>query len=312
MRNQVKQSRVKKMGLVVKLDQPEAMALAVEVGVLIVKHGIAVVCEDKSAQVAQQIKEQVRSFSRGDAKKIQVGNKEKIARVSDMVVVVGGDGTYLSIARMMHQRSVPIMGINMGQLGFLTEIKRDEAFDVLNRILEKREMKLSERALLEVSLKRGKKTVYTGCVLNDAVISKSAIARIIGVQIGIDGKWVNSVRADGIIVSTPTGSTAYSLASGGPIVEPSLPALLITPICAHSLTQRPIVVSDRSEIQIRLIDRPGEVVMTLDGQDAVEVKSGDIITVKRLKRHSLKLISSPTRDYFSLLHEKLKFGLRPT
>jgi NAD+ kinase len=121
---------------------------------------------------------------------------------------------------------------------------------------------------------------------------------------------VHNVRADGIIVSTPTGSTAYSLAAGGPILEPTLPALIMTPICPHSLTQRPLVIPDHSEIQICLNHRPGHVLLTLDGQDAVDMSEDDVVTVRRLKKHSLKLISSPTRDYFALLREKLKFGMR--
>jgi NAD+ kinase len=227
-----------------------------------------------------------------------------------LIVVVGGDGTYLSIARLMRDRSVPVMGINMGQLGFLTEIKRSEAHDILAEILCGKPAIISERALLEVTLARMGKIIFQGPVVNDAVVSKGAIARIIDLDIAINGSWVHSVRADGIIVSTPTGSTAYSLAAGGPIIEPSVPALVLTAICPHSLTQRPLVIPDTSEVQILLKRRPGHVLMTLDGQDAVDMKEDDIVTIRRFKKHSLKLISSPTRDYFQLLREKLKFGIR--
>ena len=164
--------------------------------------------------------------------------------------------------------------------------------------------------MLEVTLKRKNKVIFQGPVVNDAVISKGAIARIIGVQISTGDKLVNTIRADGLIISTPTGSTAYSLAAGGPIVEPSLRALIITPICPHSLTQRPLVVSDKQEFQFKLMDRAGHVILTLDGQDVIEVEEQDVISVKRYEKHSLMLISSPTRDYFGLLREKLKFGLR--
>jgi NAD+ kinase len=147
-------------------------------------------------------------------------------------------------------------------------------------------------------------------VVNDAVISKGAIARIIGIQIWVNDKWVHNIRADGIIVSTTTGSTAYSLAAGGPIVEPSVPALVMTPICPHSLTLRPLVIPDTSVVRMCLNHRPGHVLLTLDGQDAVDMKEDDIVTIRRFKKHSLKIVSSPTRDYFSLLREKLKFGIR--
>jgi NAD+ kinase len=129
-------------------------------------------------------------------------------------------------------------------------------------------------------------------------------------EISVNGEWVHSMRADGIIISTPTGSTAYSLAAGGPIIEPSLRALVMTPICPHSLTQRPVVIPDTSIVEICLNHRPGHVLLTLDGQDAVTMKEGDIVTIRRFKKHSLRLISSPTRDYFGLLREKLNFGMR--
>jgi NAD+ kinase len=202
------------------------------------------------------------------------------------------------------------MGVNMGQLGFLTEIKRTEALDMLSQILAGKKPLINERALLEVTLKRKNQIIFQGPVVNDAVISKGAIARIIGLQISVNGKWVHNVRADGIIVSTPTGSTAYSLAAGGPILEPSIGGLILAPICPHSLTQRPLVIRDDAEIQIFLNHRPGHVLLTLDGQDAVDMKEEDVVIVRRFKKHSLQLISSPTRDYFSLLREKLKFGMR--
>jgi NAD+ kinase len=198
----------------------------------------------------------------------------------------------------------------MGQLGFLTEIKRSEVRNILTEILGGKPALVSERALLEVTLARQGKVIFQGPVVNDAVVSKGAIARIIDLDVAINGRWAHSVRADGIIVCTPTGSTAYALAAGGPIMEPQVSALILAAICPHSLTQRPLVIPDSSEVQILLKRRPGHVLMTLDGQDAVDMKEGDIVTIKRFKKHSLKLISSPTRDYFQLLREKLKFGMR--
>ncbi len=250
------------------------------------------------------------SLVRNPKRRVQIVDKPKLVDVTDIIIVLGGDGTYLSIARLMRRRSVPVMGINMGTLGFLTEIKREEALAALVALISGQEPVISERSLLEVTLKRKGKTVFQGPVVNDAVISKGAIARIIGIQIEIDGAFVNTVRADGLIVSTPTGSTAYSLAAGGPIIEPSVPALIVAPICPHSLTQRPLVIGDQSEIRLRLTHRPGHVLLTLDGQDVVDLKEEDEVIIRRYRKHSLKLVSASGRDYFALLREKLNFGAR--
>jgi NAD+ kinase len=298
---------VKKIGFVIKHHQPEAAALAVELSLFVLMQNIETFFADESAAVAQGIKSALPRDQRG---RVKIVPKPKLVDLCDLIVVLGGDGTYLSIARLMKARSVPVMGINMGQLGFLTEIKRSEALETLAHLLRGEKPIISERVLLEVTLKRKGKVIFQGPVVNDAVISKGAIARIIGLDISVNSVWVQSVRADGVIISTPTGSTAYSLAAGGPIIEPSLPALVMTAICPHSLTQRPLVIPDTSELEIHLKQRPGHVLLTLDGQDAVDMKEGDTVIVKRFKKHSLKLISSPTRDYFGLLREKLRFGER--
>ncbi len=241
---------------------------------------------------------------------VRIVPKEELVDHCDLIVVLGGDGTFLSIARLMKNHTIPVMGINMGQLGFLTEIKKHETIQTLGDIIDGIPPLIHERALLEVTLVRKDKVIFQGPVVNDAVISKGAIARIIGIQIWVNDKWVHNIRADGIIVSTTTGSTAYSLAAGGPIIEPSVPALVLTPICPHSLTLRPLVIPDTSIVRICLNHRPGHVLLTLDGQDAVDMKEDDVVTIRRYKKHSLKIISSPSRDYFSLLREKLKFGIR--
>lgn len=297
----------KKIGFVIKHRQPEAAAFAVDLARFVLSRGLRAVFADESKSIAQAMKRELGSHER---KRVEIVTKPHLVERTDLIVVLGGDGTYLSIARLMRKRSVPVMGVNMGQLGFLTEIKRSEAISSLGQILDGVPPVIQERALLEVTLKRKNKIIFQGPVVNDAVISKGAIARIIGLHIAVNGKWVHNLRADGIIVSTPTGSTAYSLAAGGPIIEPSLPALVLTPICPHSLTQRPLVLSDSEEIQICLNHRPGHVLLTLDGQDAVDMREDDVVIVRRFKKHALKLISSPTRDYFGLLREKLKFGMR--
>jgi NAD+ kinase len=300
----------KKIGLIVKHHHPEAAAMAKQMGEFLLRKGLTVYFAPESQIVADELAARIRSKLPKAASKLKVLQKHRIPEHADLIVVLGGDGTYLSIARLMRERSVPVLGVNMGQLGFLTEIKKSEALDTVSRILDGEPVHYSERALLEVTLTRKKKVIFQGPVVNDAVISKGAIARIIGMEILINKRPVNLVRADGIIIATPTGSTAYSLAAGGPIIEPTVPGLILAPICPHSLTQRPLVVRDDAEIQIRLRHRPGHVLLTLDGQDAVDMKEDDVVTVRRFHKHSLKLISSPDRDYFSLLREKLKFGLR--
>jgi NAD+ kinase len=302
-----KGSKPSSVGFVIKRHQPEAAAFAIDLAKFVLSQNSRVVFAEEAEAIANGLMD---SISTREKSRVSIVPKEKMPEETDLIVVTGGDGTFLSIARLMRSRSVPIMGINMGQLGFLTEIKKTEALESLGQIMNGETPVINERALLEVTLRRKNKIVFQGPVVNDAVISKGAIARIIGIQVAVNSKWVHNVRADGIIVSTPTGSTAYSLAAGGPIIEPSLPAVVLTPICPHSLTQRPLVIPDHAEIQLCLNHRPGHVLLTLDGQDAVDMSEDDVVTVRRFKKHSLKLISSPTRDYFSLLREKLKFGVR--
>jgi NAD+ kinase len=298
--------RVKKIGLIIKHHQPEAATFAAQICEFILSQKCQIFFADESELLAKDLTRTLK----GGKKSIRIVPKPELVDHCDLIVVLGGDGTYLSIARLMKNRSVPVMGINMGQLGFLTEIKREEAIDELQKILEGIPPTINERALLEVTLQRKNKLVFQGPVVNDAVISKGAIARIIGMDVWVNQQWVHHVRADGIIVSTTTGSTAYALAAGGPIIEPSVPALVVAPICPHSLTLRPLVIPDTSVVKICLNHRPGHVLLTLDGQDVVDMKEGDIVTIRKFKKHSLKLVSSPTRDYFSLLREKLKFGAR--
>jgi NAD+ kinase len=309
--------KLKTLGFVVKHHHPKARSLALELGEDLARRGYSVIFCTESQEIAQSLLDTLRqSPIRGKKKggkpgKVTVVTKPKLVDLCDLIVVLGGDGTFLSIARLMRSRSVPILGINMGTLGFLTEVNHLEAKQTLDTVLRaKGPVKVLERALLEVTLKRKNKVVFRGPVVNDVVISKGAIARIIGIRIHLNGKMINTVRADGIILSTPTGSTAYSLAAGGPILEPNLGAIILAPICPHSLTQRPIVVSDSNEIELCLNHRPGEVVLTLDGQDVFEMKEEDVVTVKKFAKHPLRIVSTPGRDYFSLLREKLSFGNR--
>lgn len=302
--------KVKTLGFVVKHHHPGAKSLALELGEDLVRRGYNVVFSTESQECSAALL--ARKLKPGKVKpgKISAVPKPNLIDDTDLIVVLGGDGTLLSIARLMRTRSVPLLGINMGTLGFLTEVNYLDAKKTINEILSGKKPIIQERTLLEVTFMRGKKVIFRGPVVNDVVISKGAIARIISVRVSLNGKVVNSVRADGLILSTPTGSTAYSLAAGGPILEPTIDGVILAPICPHSLTQRPIVMSDRNEIELCLDQQFGEVVLTLDGQDVFEMRKEDRVIVKRFEKHPLKLISTQGRDYFSLLREKLSFGNR--
>jgi NAD+ kinase len=289
----------RRIGFVIKHHHNEAHAFAIQLAKFVLTQKVRVYFATESKKTAQKLKS-----------KVKIIPKHKLVDNTDLIIVLGGDGTFISIARLMKTKSIPIMGINMGQLGFLTEIKKTEAMDTLKSLLKGRSLPISKRGLLEVKVLRKKKVVFQGPVVNDAVISKGAIARIIGLGVAVNGKWSHDFRADGMIVSTPTGSTAYSLAAGGPIIEPTLSAMILTPICPHSLTIRPLVISDKSTVQICLEQKPGHVYLTLDGQDAVDLKQGDVVSIAQFKKHTIKLIYSQKRDYFGLLREKLNFGMR--
>jgi NAD+ kinase len=225
-----------------------------------------------------------------------------------MIFVLGGDGTLLSVARQVWNKNIPILGVNLGGLGFLTEITLDELYPILERVIRD-EFEIDEREVLEVGVIRGGKRIAEFVVLNDAVVNKGALARIIDLETTINGEYLSTFRSDGLIISTPTGSTAYNLSAGGPIVYPTLHTIVITPICPHTLTIRPIIIPDDVKIRTLLKSRDEEVTLTLDGQQGFGLEFEDVIEVKKAQGHIL-LIKSPYRRYFELLREKLKWGER--
>lgn len=233
---------------------------------------------------------------------------EEIPGLVDMAVVLGGDGTLISAARLLGAREIPILGVNLGSLGFLTEITLDELYPALEACLGG-DYRVSERMMLAVTVERGDDTVFSHRVLNDAVINKGALARIIDMESLVNGHYLTTYKADGLIISSPTGSTGYCLSANGPIVHPDLECLTITPICPHTLTNRPIVLEASADIAIRLISKDEDVYLTLDGQVGMELKCGDIIRVRRAE-HRTRLVVSRSRDYFEVLRTKLKWGER--
>jgi NAD+ kinase len=229
-----------------------------------------------------------------------------VAGLADALVVLGGDGTLLAASRLL-EKPIPVLGVNFGSLGFLTEITLGELYATLNGVLEGRYEHEERRLLRAVVSRRGRPDV-TADVLNDVVITKAGPSRIIELDVSVGGVFVSSFRADGIIVSSPTGSTAYNLAAGGPILNPTLPAIVITPICPHMLSHRPLVVSDESKVEVRLrAAREVEVYAALDGQETFAFSDDDHVLVTGSPRR-LKLVKASGRDYYAVLRSKLKWG----
>jgi len=232
--------------------------------------------------------------------------RHKIAEESDLLLVLGGDGTLLAAAREAAARAVPLLPINMGSLGFLTSFTVDELYPALENVLAGRAT-INERVLLLVERVNAGQIVSQQRVLNDAVVHKGTLARMIELELFIDEGFVCRYRADGLIVATPTGSTAYSMSAGGPIVHPAVESILITPICPHTLSDRPVVVRDTSKVELRLSETADSVFLTLDGQTGVPMQRGDRVRITRAAER-LKLIQPPNKTYFEILRNKLKWG----
>ncbi|MBI3208945.1 MAG: NAD(+)/NADH kinase [Candidatus Solibacter usitatus] len=234
--------------------------------------------------------------------------REQVPEGTQLVVVLGGDGTLLSAARAIGHREIPLFAVNLGGLGFLTAITVDEVFPELERAIHG-EHRIGFRRMLCCQLVRGPETIAEYDALNDAVVSKAAIARMVSMETFVDGNLMCTYRADGLIVSTPTGSTAYSLAAGGPIIYPTVGAFAITPICPHTLTNRPVIVPDTSVIQLVCRDLDDSTFLTIDGQVGLPLKRGDRIFCKR-SEHVINLVRPPSQLFFDVLRAKLKWGER--
>jgi len=233
--------------------------------------------------------------------------RESLPETADLIAVLGGDGTLLSVARHLHRKEVPLLGVNLGHLGFLTENASEEMIPALEAYL-RGEAVIERRMMLETSLLRNEYPAETFTCLNDAVISKSALARMIHLRVEVENHWLTDMRSDGIILSTPTGSTAYNLSAGGPILSPGMEGIIVVPLCPHTLTMRPIVVDSTHPLSVTLLEGE-EVFFTADGQRGTPLHSGDRLRVRR-SPHQVPLVTAPDRDYFSLLREKLGWGAR--
>jgi NAD+ kinase len=234
-------------------------------------------------------------------------SRSALASRVNLMIVLGGDGTLLSVTRG-ELKGTPVLGINMGSLGFLTEHSAEELFPMLEAVLEgKAEIQRRERLAVSVETPGGDRLTHH--VLNDAVVTKSALARVVTLAVHVNGQLLSRFRADGLIVATPTGSTAYSLSAGGPILYPTLDVIVVTPICPHTLTNRPIVLSLSSVVEVRLESPSEEVYLTLDGQEGFPLTTHDVVHIQRCEE-PVFLIEHPNRTYFQVLHRKLKWGER--
>src|SRR5215216_4348671 len=290
-------SSIKRIGIVLKPHQPDALKTICNLVVWLAERGITLVGSPEIER--ERIEHQTGC-------PVEQLESEKIASEIDLMLVLGGDGTMIATARMIGDQDVPVLGVNYGGLKKLAEFRIEELYSALESILSGN-YRLDRRVMLAVELHRGTEPPKTSRVLNDVVINKSALARIIEIEAYLNRHFVNAFRADGLIVSTPTGSTAYNLSAGGPVIFPSMNAVVITPICPFTLSNRPIVVPDDAEIELLLKTQREEVALTLDGQVGMPLEYGDRVTVRK-SRATFNLIQPSNRNYFDVLRDKLRWG----
>src|SRR5256714_14132986 len=291
------QSSIKSIGVIVKPHQPDALETLCSLTKWLSERGIAFV------GLPEIEREQIEHKT---GCQIQVLAESEMSRHVDLMLVLGGDGTMIATGRMLGDIQVPVIGVNYGGLGYLAEFPIEELFPALEAILVG-QYKVQQRLMLSVELWRGEELVTRNRVLNDVVVNKSALARIVEIEAYLNGQFVNLFRADGLIVATPTGSTAYNLSAGGPIIFPSMNAMVITPICPFTLSNRPIVGPDDSVIEVRLITEKEGVWLTLDGQVGFSLQSQDRVVIRKSET-AFNLVQPPNRNYFEVLRNKLKWG----
>jgi NAD+ kinase len=290
-------SSIKRVGIVLKPHQPQALKTICELTLWLGQRGIQLV---GGPQVERERIEHETGCSVSEVE------PEDLAAASDLVLVLGGDGTMIATARLIGDEEVPVLGVNYGGLGYLTEFRIEELYEALEMILAGN-YRLDKRVMLAVELHRDKEIITVNRVLNDVVINKSALARIIEIETYLNQQYVSSFRADGLIVSTPTGSTAYNLSAGGPVIFPSMNAVVITPICPFTLSNRPLVVPDDAVIELLLKTANEDVALTLDGQVGFPLTVDDRVIIRK-SRTTFNLIQPSNRNYFDVLRDKLRWG----
>ncbi|HMF56860.1 MAG TPA: NAD(+)/NADH kinase [Pyrinomonadaceae bacterium] len=288
---------IKRVGVLVKPHQTDALKVICGMVEWLHERGLTLV---GTPEIEQERIEHETGCS------IENVEQEKFSSSVDLIVVLGGDGTIVSTARLMGDREVPVLGVNYGGLGYLAEFRIEELYAGLETVLAG-DFRLDKRVMLTAELFRGRELINSNRVLNDVVINKSALARIIEIETRLNNQFVNSFRADGLIISTPTGSTAYNLSAGGPIIYPSMNAIVLTPICPFTLSNRPIVVPDDAEIELILKTPDEDVALTLDGQVGFPLKMEDSVRIRK-SRTTFNLVQPTNRNYFEVLRDKLRWG----
>ncbi|NOY86253.1 MAG: NAD(+)/NADH kinase [Deltaproteobacteria bacterium] len=287
-------NEVKRIGIIAKTTSPHAREVMVKLVPWLMGRNVEIT-----------VQEEYEGLSGTLAKAVP---RNEVPTGVDIMLVLGGDGTLLSVARLVEGTDIPLLGINLGSMGFLTELGLEELFPALERVLTGK-YGIEERMRLKVHLYREGDEIREFKVFNDVVINKGALARIFDLKAFVNGHEVTTYKADGLIVSTPTGSTAYSLSAGGPIVEPTLDVILISPICSHTLTNRPLVVPGSSLVELHLTGDPGKVYLTLDGQEGMSLSGGDRVQVKASSGR-VKLIRTGSKTFYDVLGAKLHWGRR--
>jgi len=299
---------MKRIGIIAKKNKPEAVTIARSLVEWLQPKKIEVYIEEEMGRLLFTSGPSLRAGLPLSDSYVNSVERSDIPDHVEMIIVLGGDGTLLSVARLVGDHEVPILGVNLGGLGFLTEITLEELYRVLERVIQG-DFIMDERVVLNAAVIRRGERMAEFTVLNDAVIDKGALSRIIDLETTINGEYLTTFKSDGLIISTPTGSTAYNLSAGGPIVYPSLHCIIVTPICPHTLTNRPIVIPDDVKIRSILQTKQQEVILTLDGQQGFSLEFEDVVEVRKAEGRIL-LIKSPYRHYFEVLREKLKWGER--
>ena len=286
---------MKKASIISKQGKPELAKVAVQVVDWLHRHGYTITADAAT-----------REFCPG----CEPAEREDLATVApDFVIVLGGDGTLLSTARCVAHADIPILGVNLGSLGFLTEVKKEEIEQALEEVDAARSCELSLRPMLHCQVIREGKCVATYEALNEVVMNQSAVARITDFEVRVNDTFVANYKADGLIISTPTGSTAYSLAAGGPILAPDVPGFVITPVASHALTNRPLVVKDNAVIEARIVVTREQAFLTVDGQVGTPLEENDLVRCRK-SEHNVKLFKFTSRSFFDVLRTKLKWGER--
>lgn len=279
--------------MVIKASNPDALTLGSEIAEWVVARKGEVYADEALSGMIRSVK---------------FVQPEKLPESIDIMIVLGGDGTMLHATRLLDGKKIPILGVNMGSLGFLTAITIKEVFPLLERIA-KEDIIIEERMILSVAVIRHGETISTHKVLNDAVI-KGENARLIRLETRINKEYMNTYRADGLIIATPTGSTAYSLSANGPILYPTIHSIIVSPICPFNLTNRPVVIPDWMSVDVTVSPDQSNIELILDGQVDVSLRSGDLVKIKRAEA-SAYLIKYEGKSYFDILRERLMWEVKP-